>query len=142
MPMTTGDRDESPDMMRCAGCGGKVSGSVLSRVLQRLDIPAHKNVLLGLDQPDDAAIIQTNQGNPVTVTVDFFAAPLDDPYLVGRIAALNSASDVFALGARPIAALASANLPVGNPRAQEQMLYELPTAQVPGPGPSLRSGGA
>ena len=125
MPMTTGPRDESPAMMRCAGCGGKVSGSVLSRVLQRLDIPAHKNVLLGLDQPDDAAIIQTNQGNPVTVTVDFFAAPLDDPYLVGRIAALNSASDVFAVGAKPIAALASANLPVGNPRAQEQVLYEL-----------------
>jgi selenide,water dikinase len=111
--------------MRCAGCGGKVAGSVLSRVLDRLDVPPSEHVLLGLDAPDDAAIVQTPGGRPVTVTVDFFAAPLDDPYLVGRIAALNAASDVFALGANPLAALAMATIPLGRPRAQEQLLYEL-----------------
>ena len=118
-------RDKPPRVMRCAGCGGKISGSVLSRVLSRLDIPKNDHVVLGLEAPDDAAIVTAPHGNPLTVTVDFFAAPLDDPYTVGRIAALNSASDVFALGGRPLAALAAATIPVGNPPAQEQILYEL-----------------
>ena len=116
---------ETSPVMRCAGCGGKVSGSVLSRVLSRLEIPSNENVILGLEAPDDAAIVTAPHGNPLTVTVDFFAAPFDDPYTVGRIAALNSASDVFALGARPLAALAAVTIPVGNPRSQEQILYEL-----------------
>jgi len=118
----------SPDtvaQMRCAGCGGKVGGSVLSRVLARLDVPASKHVLLGLDHPDDAAIVQPPGGRPVTLTVDFFAAPLDDPFVVGRLAALNAASDVFALGGQALAALAVATIPVGKPRQQEQLLYEL-----------------
>ena len=126
MPMVSSAELEDPAMqMRCAGCGGKVGGSVLSKVLSRLDIPANENVLLGLDAPDDAAIVRAPQGRPMTVTVDFFAAPLDDPYIVGRIAALNSASDAFALGARPFAALASLTIPVGKPRKQEQLLYEV-----------------
>lgn len=111
--------------MRCAGCGGKVGGSVLSKVLRRLDIPASPHVLLGLEQPDDAAIVQPPGGRPVVCTADFFTAFLDDPYLVGRVAALNSASDLFAMGSRPLAALALAIIPPGPPRKQEQLLYEL-----------------
>ncbi len=111
--------------MRCAGCGGKIGGSILSRVLERLEIPAHPQVLLGLDRPDDAAVIQPLGQRPLSLTVDFFAAPLDDAYLTGRIAALNSASDSFAVGGAPIAALASATIPVGAPRRQEELLYEL-----------------
>lgn len=125
-PMATKDESKpSAIQMRCAGCGGKVGGSVLSKVLSRLDVPTNEHVLLGLDAPDDAAIIQSPHGRPLTVTVDFFSAPLDDAYIVGRIAALNSASDAFALGAQPIAALASLTIPVGRPRQQEQLLYEL-----------------
>jgi len=116
---------DQPQQMRCAGCGGKVAGSILSRVLSRLDIPPNENVLLGLEDPDDAAIVRAPGGHPISVTADFFAAPLDDPYLTGRIAALNSASDVFALGADPIAALTLATIPLGRPRNQEQLLYEL-----------------
>jgi selenide, water dikinase len=111
--------------MRCAGCGGKVGGSVLSRVLKRLDIPASEHVLVGLDRPDDAAIVVPPNGRPMTVTADFFAAPLDDPYLVGRIAALNAASDLFAMGAKPTAAVALATVPVGPEKQQEQLLFEL-----------------
>jgi selenide,water dikinase len=111
--------------MRCAGCGGKVGGSVLHRVLSRLEIPPNDRVLVGLDKPDDAAVIATRDGQPVTVTTDFFTAPLDDPYLVGRIAALNAGSDIFAMGAKPHSALAMATIPVGKPPAQEQLLYEL-----------------
>lgn len=113
------------EAMRCAGCGGKVGGDVLSRVLARLEIPPSPHVKLGLDQPDDAAIFQSPLGRPVVATVDYFAAFLDDPYLVGRIAALNALSDAFALGAQPLAALAMATIPVGPARQQEQLLYEL-----------------
>jgi selenide,water dikinase len=125
MPMSRSAAGDGNAAMRCAGCGGKVGGSVLSKVLERLEVPPSEHVLLGLDQPDDAAIVRPPSGRPITLTVDFFAAPLDDPYLVGRIAALNAASDVFALGAQPLAALASATIPVGRPRKQEQLLYEL-----------------
>ena len=111
--------------MRCAGCGGKVGASILSRALARLDIPRNEHVLLGLDAPDDAALILPTPGRAIAATVDFFQAPLDDPYLVGRMAALHAASDVLAKGARPIAALAMATIPPGPERKQEQLLYEL-----------------
>jgi selenide, water dikinase len=110
--------------MRCAGCGGKIGSSILSRALARLDVPASEDVLVGLAQPDDVAVIQPRGGKPIATTIDFFAAPLDDPYLVGRIAALHAVSDVLAKGAKPMAALAMATLPLGSPRKQEQLLYE------------------
>lgn len=111
--------------MRCAGCGAKLGGSVLAAVLRRLEIPPSEHVLLGLETPDDAAIVRPPAGRPVVATVDFFTAFLDDAWLVGRVAALNSLSDVFALGATPLAAMAMATIPSGPPRRQEQLLYEL-----------------
>lgn len=116
---------EAASAMRCAGCGSKVGGAVLSQVLARLDVPKSEHVLLGLESPDDAAIVRSPEGRPVVATVDFFPAFLDDPYLVGRVAALNALSDVFALGAQPLAAMAIASIPVGPSRQQEQLLYEL-----------------
>jgi selenide,water dikinase len=123
-------RAAEPDMsqngrpMRCAGCGGKIGSSILSRALARLEVPPSDDVLVGLAEPDDVAVIQPRGGKPIATTVDFFAAPLDDPYLVGRMAALHAVSDVLAKGAKPIAALAMATLPLGSPRKQEQLLYE------------------
>jgi selenide, water dikinase len=111
--------------MRCLGCGGKVGAGVLSRALARLDIPSSPHVVVGLDAPDDAAVVMAPAGKPVTVTVDFFAAPFDDPYLVGRLAALNAAGDIFAIGAVPFAALAMVTLPVASARQQEELLYQL-----------------
>ncbi|MEX2122053.1 MAG: selenide, water dikinase SelD [Pirellulales bacterium] len=126
MPMSAARQPLEPaQAMRCTGCGGKVGAAVLASVLKRLDVPASSHVLLGLDKPDDAAILQPPGGRPIVATVDFFASFLDDPYLVGRIAAINSLSDVFALGATPLAALTMATVPVGRPRQQEQLLYEL-----------------
>ncbi len=117
--------DTRPAQMRCTGCGGKVGASILSRALARLDIPPSESVLVGLDAPDDVAILQPTPGKVIAATVDFFEAPLDDPYLVGRLAALHAASDVLAKGAKPIAALAMATIPAGTERKQEQLLYEL-----------------
>ncbi|MBI3838050.1 MAG: selenide, water dikinase SelD [Planctomycetia bacterium] len=123
-PMQTGI-GEAAGEMRCTGCGGKVGGAVLARVLDRLGVPPEEHVVLGLNHPDDAAIVRVPKNGPVAATVDFFAPFLDDPYLVGRVAALNSASDVFALGAVPLAALAIAAVEPGPARQQEQLLFEL-----------------
>jgi selenide,water dikinase len=111
--------------MQCAGCGGKLAGSVLSRALARLDVPPAEHVLLGLDRPDDAAIVRLPGGGPVAATVDFFAPFIDDPYLVGRVAAINAFNDLVALGCQPAAALALAAVEPGPERQQEQYLYEL-----------------
>ena len=124
MPMTMPDVSEAPEM-RCAGCGGKVGGDVLSRVLKRLDIRSNESVLVGLDAPDDVAVLQGDSNHDICATTDFFAAPLDDPYAVGRIAALNAVSDVFAVAGSPTAALAHVTLPVGPAAKQEQLLFEM-----------------
>ena len=110
--------------MKCLGCGGKIGGQILDAALSELEIIDHPDVVIGLNHPDDAAVIKS-YNNEVTVTTDFFAAPFDDPFLVGKIAALNSASDCFVMGARPTAALAIVQLPLGHPRAQMQVMREL-----------------
>ena len=117
--------DDSPEM-RCLGCGGKVSTSVLSRVFERLEIKQRPEVIIGLDSADDAAVIKLS--GQTAVTTDFFAAPLDDAYLVGRMAALNSLSDAWAMNAEPVAALTIATLPFTSRRTehlQEDLLHEM-----------------
>ena len=129
MPMLPAPPTTDEDVMRCLGCGGKIGSQLLSSVLDELEVPEHPNVIIGLDQPDDAAIVKT-QDNQVTVTTDFFASPLDDPYLSGRIAVLNSVSDCFVMGAQPTGALAMIQLPLGHPRAQRQVMRELMAGAV------------
>ena len=77
-PMPGGD-------MLCGGCAAKVGESSLTRALERLGVPSHPAVVLGLDQPDDAAAVETARGEIVAATVDSFRAFTDDPYLVGRV---------------------------------------------------------
>jgi selenide, water dikinase len=118
-----GDR-EPASPMQCAGCGGKLAGAVLTRALERLAIPRTRQVLVGLDRADDAAIVELG-GGAVATTVDFFAPFADDPHLVGRVAALNAASDLFAVGSRPAAALAMLAVQAGPETQQERYVYEL-----------------
>ncbi len=128
MPMKPSAGDDLPPM-KCLGCGGKIGSQLLSQVLAELDVPQNNDVKIGLQHPDDAAIVRT-YNDEVTVTTDFFAAPFDDPYLVGRIATLNSASDCFVMGAQPTAALAIVQLPQGHPKAQLQIMRELMAGSV------------
>ncbi len=121
MPMDDG----LPTSMQCAGCGGKLASGVLSRALSRLNILRDARVSIGLDHPDDAAIVQVGDNGRVAASVDFFAPFVDDPYFVGRVAALNAANDLFAIGSRPAAALALAAVEPGPQNQQEQYLYEL-----------------
>lgn len=115
---------EEDEVMRCLGCGGKIGSRELGRVLDELNVPDHDDVVIGLAAREDAAVLRTHD-NQVTVTTDFFASPINDPYVVGRIAALNSASDCFVMGAQPTSALAHVQLPVGNSRSQTELMREL-----------------
>jgi selenide,water dikinase len=124
--------------MRCGGCGSKVSGDVLSAVLRRLDIPDDPRILLGTSAGEDAAVHRVRPelfgkqpDKLVEVqTVDYFKAFVDDPYLFGRIAALNAVSDLYAMNARPFTAMAIATIPYARGPVQEGLLYELLSGAV------------
>lgn len=114
-----------PVTMRCAGCGGKVGADVLSAALERLPIPDDRRATVGLKQPDDAVVLDRQMAPVDVLSVDFFTAFLDDPYLVGRVAALNAQSDLWAMGAEPLGAMAIVTLPEGAPTQQTELLYQL-----------------
>lgn len=99
--------------MRCGGCGAKVGASVLSRTLGALVPASRPDVVLGLDAPDDAAVIDTGGAQLSVHTVDYFRANIDDPYLFGKIAANHALGDIYAMGAAPQSALAIATVPYG-----------------------------
>jgi len=111
--------------MLCGGCAAKVGESALIRALERLAPASHPSVILGLTQPDDAAAIETERGEIVAATVDSFRAFADDPYLVGRVAAVNAISDLWAKGVAPRFALAQVTVPDDEPARAEETLYQV-----------------
>ncbi|MEX0701322.1 MAG: selenide, water dikinase SelD [Planctomycetales bacterium] len=115
----------APPEMRCRGCGGKVGAGVLAAALERLKVASPEGVRIGLDRPDDAAVLDPARHAAEVLSVDFFQPFLDDPYLVGRIAALNALSDLWAMGAEPTGAMAMAAVPPGPPRRQAEFLYQV-----------------
>ena len=117
-------RNPGPSAMRCKGCGGKVGSRVLSAALERLTVRSGTGVARGLDRPDDAAILEAG-GAAEVISVDFFQAFLDDPFLVGRVAALNALSDLWATNATPTGAMAMVTLGEGPSRQQTDLLYQL-----------------
>jgi selenide,water dikinase len=137
-PVEAGDAQEETPLMRCGGCGSKISADVLSAVLKQLDIPDDPRVLLGCRAGEDAAVHRVRPElfgpDPAQLvevqTVDYFKAFVDDPYLFGRVAALNSVSDLYAMNARPFSALAIATLPYARGPIQEAQLYELLSGAV------------
>jgi selenide,water dikinase len=117
-PMPGGD-------MLCGGCAAKVGESALTRALERLGPASHPAVILGLAQPDDAAAVETDRGEIVAATIDGFRAFTDDPYLVGRVAAVNAVSDLWAKGVAPRFALAQVAVPDDEPARAEETLYQV-----------------
>jgi selenide,water dikinase len=96
------------------GCGCKIAPGVLQDILKSMP-PAgvFPNLLVGTETSDDAAVWRLNDSQALIATTDFFMPVVDDPFDFGRIAATNALSDVYAMGGRPIMALAIVGMPVG-----------------------------
>jgi len=96
------------------GCGCKLAPAVLEQIIAKTAtglLP--KELLVGIETSDDAAIYQINESQAIVATTDFFTPIVDDPFDFGAIAATNAISDVYAMGATPLFALALVGMPVG-----------------------------
>jgi selenide,water dikinase len=95
------------------GCGCKVAPAVLREILQGVDrAPVPKALLVGIETSDDAAVYQVSASQAIVATTDFFMPIVDDPFDFGAIAATNALSDVYAMGATPLFALAIVGMPI------------------------------
>ena len=96
-----------------AGCGCKISPKVLDEILKsNLSIPADKNLLVGNSSKDDAAVYDLGNGMALISTTDFFMPIVDDAFDFGRIAAANAISDIYAMGGKPLLAIAILGWPI------------------------------
>ena len=96
------------------GCGCKIAPGVLSQILQQSGAGAvmPPELMVGIETSDDAAVYRLIESQSLVATTDFFMPIVDDPYEFGRIAATNALSDVYAMGGKPIMALALVAMPV------------------------------
>ncbi|MBJ7413069.1 MAG: selenide, water dikinase SelD [Phenylobacterium sp.] len=96
------------------GCGCKLAPAVLQDIISRMPAAAaFPDLMVGTETSDDAAVWRLNDHQALVATTDFFMPVVDDPFDFGRIAATNALSDVYAMGASPILALAIVGMPVG-----------------------------
>jgi selenide,water dikinase len=95
------------------GCGCKVAPAMLREILQGVDrAPLPQALLVGIETSDDAAVYQVSASQAIVATTDFFMPIVDDPFDFGTIAATNALSDVYAMGATPLFALAIVGMPI------------------------------
>jgi selenide,water dikinase len=95
------------------GCGCKIAPGILSEILKNsTGFPVPKELLVGIETADDAAVYKLNDEQALIATTDFFMPIVDDPFDFGRIAATNAISDVYAMGGTPIMALALVGMPI------------------------------
>ena len=87
------------------GCSAKISPLQLQEVLRALPVGTDPNILVDIDTHDDAGVYRISDELALVLTTDFFPPVCSDPYEFGQIAAANSLSDIYAMGARPVVAL-------------------------------------
>ena len=109
-----------------AGCGCKISPKVLDEILSsNLAMPDNDKLIVGNHSKDDAAVYDLGNGTALISTTDFFMPIVDDPYEFGRIASANAISDVYAMGGKPILAIAILGWPINIlPAAVAQKVIE------------------
>jgi len=107
------DRIRLTEFSHGGGCGCKIAPALLSEILATSPIRGlPKELLVGTETSDDAAVYRLNDEQAIVATTDFFTPIVDDPFDFGRIAATNALSDVYAMGGRPIFALAIVGMPL------------------------------
>jgi selenide,water dikinase len=98
-----------------AGCGCKISPKVLDQILtSNISMPDNDKLIVGNHSKDDAAVYDLGNGSALISTTDFFMPIVDDPYNFGRIASANAISDVYAMGGKPILAIAILGWPINS----------------------------
>ena len=116
--MTSSSAPESPwprltSLSHGGGCGCKIAPSVLAELLKgSLASRRYAELMVGTDTSDDAAVYRLNETQAIVATTDFFMPIVDDPFDFGRIAATNALSDIYAMGGRPLLALAIVGMPI------------------------------
>lgn len=96
-----------------AGCGCKISPAILDKILHSpIAAPIDPRLLVGNDKRDDAAVLDLGNGTALISTTDFFMPIVDDAYDFGRIASANAISDVYAMGGKPVLAIAILGWPI------------------------------
>ena len=111
--MNAPERIRLTEFSHGGGCGCKIAPAVLAEMLASAPIRnLPPELLVGTETSDDAAVYRLNDTQALVATTDFFSPVVDDPYDFGRIAATNAISDVYAMGARPIMALALVGMPL------------------------------
>jgi selenide,water dikinase len=115
-PHAGGQAPRLTSLSHGGGCGCKIAPGVLAQLLatQALPFPAaaFPDLMVGRETADDAAVYRLNDEQAIVATTDFFMPIVDDPFDFGRIAATNALSDIYAMGARPLLALALVGMPI------------------------------
>ena len=125
-----GERPEPPagpvrmtQLVESPGCASKIDAATLRRVLRGLPFLDDPRVLVGAPAGDDAGVYRLDDQTALVQTVDVFSPSVDDPYRFGEIAAANSLSDIYAMGARPLTALSIVGFPLRS--VPEEVLHEI-----------------
>jgi selenide,water dikinase len=111
--MNAPERIRLTEFSHGGGCGCKIAPAILSEILASTPIRGlPKELLVGTETADDAAVYRLNDQQALIATTDFFTPIVDDPHDFGRIAATNALSDIYAMGGKPILALAIVGMPL------------------------------
>jgi selenide, water dikinase len=108
-----------------AGCGCKIAPAVLDKILKgNIALPENDKLIVGNHSKDDAAVMDIGNGQAIISTTDFFMPIVDDPFNFGRIASANAISDVYAMGGKPIMAIAILGWPINTlaPEIAQQVI--------------------